>query len=70
MSNPIYMTAMTGTDGLQEMRLLKVDEVIREGDLYLSTSGTWQPAPIWGPTVKQGSDSHAAQFARPKGLDS
>lgn len=31
---------------------LKVGDVIQEGDYYLSSSGYWEPTPIWGHQVQ------------------
>ena len=43
-------------------RLLRSGEKIEKNDYYLSTSGTWQPAPFPGATVIESPD---VQWARP-----
>lgn len=42
----------SGVDGFyvssKKVRRLKIGELIKDGDLYLSTSGVWEPTPITG----------------------
>ena len=43
-------------------RRLETDEILQDGDVYDSTSGTWEPVPNVGCSIHGG---HGATFIRP-----